>query len=64
MHKEFEQLQVGAPPTPQNPKGAINQQVLQPIPKPIREPRVSLPEKFDGIRSKFRGFVNQTRLIF
>ena len=28
-----------------------------------KEPRVSLPEKFDGTRSKFRGFVNQVRLI-
>lgn len=28
-----------------------------------KEPRISLPEKFDGTRSKFRGFVNQVRLI-
>ena len=28
-----------------------------------KEPRVSLPEKFDGTRSNFRGFVNQIRLI-
>ena len=28
-----------------------------------REPRVSLPKKFDDTRSKFRGFVNQIRLI-
>ena len=28
-----------------------------------KEPRVSLPEKFDGTCSKFRGFVNQVRLI-
>ena len=28
-----------------------------------KEPRVSLPDKFDGTRSKFRGFVNQIRLI-
>ena len=28
-----------------------------------KEPRVSLPNKFDGTRSKFRGFVNQIRLI-
>ena len=27
-----------------------------------KEPRVSLPDKFDGTRSKFRGFVNQIRL--
>jgi hypothetical protein len=27
------------------------------------EPKISLPEKFDGTRSKFRGFVSQVRLI-
>ena len=47
---------------PLNPEAAVNQQVLQPaLP---REPRVSLLEKFDGTRSKFRGFVNQIRLVF
>lgn len=30
----------------------------------VKEPRISLPEKFDGTRSKFRGFVNQVRLVF
>jgi hypothetical protein len=29
----------------------------------ILEPQVSLPEKFDGTRSHFRGFINQIRLI-
>jgi hypothetical protein len=28
-----------------------------------RKPRISLPKKFDGTRSKFQGFVNQVRLI-
>lgn len=28
-----------------------------------KEPRISLPDKFDGTRSKFRGFINQIRLI-
>jgi hypothetical protein len=27
------------------------------------EPKISLPEKFDGTRLKFRGFVNQVRVI-
>ena len=27
-----------------------------------REPRIALPEKFDGTRSKFRGFINQVQL--
>ena len=29
----------------------------------VKEPRISLPEKFDGNRSKLRGFINQVRLI-
>ena len=28
------------------------------------EPRVSLPDKFDGNRKKFRGFLNQVELLF
>ena len=28
-----------------------------------KEPRISMPEKFDGTRSKFRGFINQVQLI-
>jgi hypothetical protein len=27
------------------------------------EPKINLPEKFNGTRPKFRGFVNQVRLI-
>jgi hypothetical protein len=63
MYQAFEQLQVGAPLTPQNPKGAVNQQILQPVLQSIRELRIYLLEKFDGTQSKFRGFVNQIRVI-
>jgi retrotransposon gag protein len=28
-----------------------------------KEPRISLPDKFDGTRSEFRGFINQVKLI-
>jgi hypothetical protein len=28
-----------------------------------REPKISLPAKFDGTRSQFRGFLNQVRLV-
>ncbi len=27
------------------------------------KPKISLPEKFDGTRLKFRGFVSQVRVI-
>ncbi|KAH9252327.1 hypothetical protein BASA81_009698 [Batrachochytrium salamandrivorans] len=29
-----------------------------------KEPKASLPEKFDGTRKKFRGFINQLELVF
>ena len=28
-----------------------------------KEPKIGLPVKFDGIRSQFRGFLNQIRLV-
>ena len=28
-----------------------------------REPKISLPAKFDGLRSHFRGFMNQVHLM-
>ncbi|XP_024540741.1 uncharacterized protein LOC112349847 [Selaginella moellendorffii] len=42
------------------------QQVLQQSSSTSRppEPKVSLPAKFDGKRSQFRGFVNQVKLVF
>ncbi|KAH6596910.1 hypothetical protein BASA50_004845 [Batrachochytrium salamandrivorans] len=30
----------------------------------ILEPKASLPDKFDGTRRKFRGFINQLELVF
>jgi hypothetical protein len=51
---------------PQNsaPEGATLPSIQQdPAVLQRKEPRVSLPDKFDGTRSKFRGFVNQIRLI-
>ena len=40
--------------------------VANPVPHPQapKEPRVSLPDKFDGDRTKLRDFVNQIRLVF
>ena len=37
--------------------------IQQDPPQQRREPCVSLPHKFASTRSKFRGFVNQIRLI-
>jgi len=39
----------------------------QPSPAPtpkVLEPKISLPEKFDGTRNKFRGWLNSIRLMF
>ena len=33
------------------------------VQKSIKEPKISLPAKFDGTRSLFRGFLNQVRLV-
>jgi hypothetical protein len=47
----------------------LQDQPQPPAPVPIAlamvapEPKISLPEKFDGTRPKFRGFVSQVRLI-
>jgi len=47
----------------------LQDQPQPPAPVPVApamvalEPKISLPEKFDGTRPKFRGFVNQGRLI-
>jgi hypothetical protein len=42
-------------------------QPLAPVPPALAmvapEPQISLQEKFDGTRPKFRGFVSQVRLI-
>jgi len=39
----------------------------QPVPQPANNirprPKISLPEKFDGTRHRFRGFINQVRLV-
>jgi hypothetical protein len=42
----------------------VHTPVHVPVPQAPTEPRVSLPEKFDGDRTKLRDFVNQVRLVF
>ena len=58
LRHAFEQLQVSTLQAPQ-PIIAPPSPILQ----ATKEPRIGLPDKFDGTRSKFRGFVNQVRLI-
>ena len=41
----------------------LRQQALQ-AQNSTKEPKISLPSKFDGTRSQFRGFLNQVRLVF
>jgi hypothetical protein len=52
----------GLRPLPSQGNNSSNQ-VLDGGAAKYREPRVSLSEKFYGTRSKFRGFINQVRLI-
>lgn len=58
LRHAFEQLQAS---TSRPPRPAVT--VTTPVPQATKEPRIGLPDKFDGTRSKFRGFVNQIRLI-
>ena len=58
LRHAFEQLRVSTSQAPQ-PIIAPSTPILQ----ATKEPRIGLPDKFDGTRSKFRGFVNQVRLI-
>ena len=46
-----------------SPPASLQQQVPTTSNNKAKEPRVSLPEKFDNTHSKFWGFVNQVRLI-
>lgn len=57
------QSRVHQPQTPTPEETALSLARQQPLIQQRKEPRVSLPDKFDGTRSKFRGFVNQIRLI-
>ena len=59
MHNTIGQVHVVevSPPT------SFQQQAPTTSSNEAKEPRVSLLEKFDGIRSEFRGFVNQVRVI-
>ncbi|KAH9552646.1 hypothetical protein CY35_09G077300 [Sphagnum magellanicum] len=54
----MEQLQVARAPV------HVPASIANPVPEAPKEPRVSLPEKFDGDRTKLRDFVNQVRLVF
>lgn len=37
--------------------------IINAAPQALKEPRIGLLDKFDGTCSKFRGFVNQVRLL-
>ena len=54
----FDQLQTAPNPVPAPLVTATSSQQTP------KEPRIVLPEKFDGTRSKFRDFVNHIRFIF
>jgi hypothetical protein len=53
--------------TEQNQTLAAHMKSHQEVPAteiPVKEPKITLPEKFDGSRAKFRGFINQLKLTF
>jgi hypothetical protein len=49
------------PPIVFAPSSTLSSTPLYPITS--LEPKVNLPEKFDGTRARFRGFINQIKLI-
>ena len=59
MHNAIGQVHVAEV----SPPASLRQQAPTTSSNKAKEPRVSLPEKFDDTRSKFRGFVNQVQLI-
>jgi len=58
LQNAMEQLQVARAPV------HVPASIANPVPQALKEPRVSLPEKFDGDRTKLRDFINQVRLVF
>ena len=58
LRSEFDQLQTAPNLVPAPPAMATSSQQTP------KEPRIVLPEKFDGTQSKFQDFVNHIRLIF
>ena len=58
LRSAFDQLQTAPDPVLTPPPTTTSSQ------QSAKEPRIVLPEKFDGTRSKFRDFVNHIRLIF
>jgi hypothetical protein len=68
LKQEFEQLKQSQN-TLSNPSNVsqhqsqpFQPQIIQQV-EPYYEPKISLPEKFDGSRHTYRGFINQIRLI-
>ena len=63
LHNHGAQSRIHQPQTPAPEEAALPLVRQDPSIQQLKEPRISLPDKFDGSRSKFRGFVNQIRLI-
>jgi hypothetical protein len=55
LNAQFQQLLATQAPPLQNPPGPANH---------AREPKLRLPEPFDGTRGKYRSFINQCRLVW
>ncbi|KAH9271902.1 hypothetical protein BASA83_006006 [Batrachochytrium salamandrivorans] len=45
-------------------RAILDHTVTKSTPVSTLEPRASLPDKFDGTRRNFRGFINQLELVF
>ena len=73
LRESLRKLQVGtpmevegkdnSPPTSTNVLPIEPGSSSRPSPTTSMEPNISLPDKFDGTRKHFRGFINQVKLI-
>ncbi|KAH6569341.1 hypothetical protein BASA62_004919 [Batrachochytrium salamandrivorans] len=45
-------------------RAMLEHTVTESAPSPNLEPKASLPDKFDGTKKNFRGFINQLELVF
>ena len=68
LHESLRKLQVGTPMELEEKKNSppASTNVLHVEPgssSTSMEPKISLPNKFDGTRKHYRGFINQIKLI-
>jgi hypothetical protein len=60
LHQQMDQFRLTQTATPTPTPQTIHVET----PTSAKAPKISMPDKFDGNRQKFRGFINQVKLVF